>query len=145
MNYCLAIAFTFVVLTHQELIPSVITLYEEETSLYYYNRNTGKIEYNSGSRYNGSYSEPNLYIKRYFVSIVLSNCAEALEHRIWLLLHSQQLGLTAARSICVRQRLIMCIFLDYLEAKPIYRTVLLYSIIILFNANYFTFYRCYKP
>ena len=121
MNYCLAILFLLAALLLQKVFGA---------ALYYYNRNTEKIEYSCGNNNVGNYKAETLYIKRYFLVVVLSDCTEALERQIWLLLHSHQLGLTTTRSIHVRQRLIMCIFLDYLEAESIYQIVSFYFTII---------------
>ena len=133
MNYFIAISFIFAALLLQRVFGGV--------TLYYYNRNTGNVEYNSGDNYAGTYYPPDpLYIKRYFVVIVSYSCTEALERRIWLLLHRHHFGLTTARTMPVGYpQTTVCIFPENMEAIAIYRIVLLYSIIILFNANYFTF------
>ena len=90
MNYCLAIAFVL-----SALVKQVVS---GRATLYYYNRNTGEVEYNSGDNSGDEYHPPNLYTKRYFVTTVLSNSTETtpLDRRIWLLVHSQQRGLTMA-------------------------------------------------
>ena len=123
MNYCLAISFILAALLKQVVSGGA--------TLYYYNRNTEKVEYYSGDNSGGTYSPSDLYIKRYFIVVVLPDCTETLERRIWLLLHKHQLGLTTARNIRVRQRTVMCIFPENMENKAIYRIVLLYFTIIL--------------
>ena len=133
MNYFIAISFILAA-----LLKRVIS--SGRATLYYYNRNTGNVEYNSGDNSGGTYSPSDLYIKRYFIVVVLPDCTETLERRIWLLLHRHQLGLTTARSIGVGQpQTTVCIFPENMEVKAIYRIVLLYFTIILFNANYLTF------
>ena len=125
MNYYLAISFILAA-----LLKRVIS--SGRATLYYYNRNTYKVEYICDVENDVvDVDIQPLYIKRYFVVIILSNCTETLERRIWLLLHSQQLGLTTARSISVRHWTVMCIFPENMENKAIYRIVLLYFTIIL--------------
>ena len=125
MNYYLAISFILAALLKQVVSGGA--------TLYYYNRNTGNVEYNSGNNDAGDYYPQPLYIKRYIVAIILSNCTETLERRIWLLLQGHQLGLTTARSICVGQpQTTVCIFPVNMEVKAIYRIVLLYFTITLF-------------
>ena len=124
MNYYLAISFILAALLKQVVSGGA--------TLYYYNRNTGNVEYNSGNNDAGDYYPQPLYIKRYIVAIILSNCTEALECRIWLLLHRHQLGLTTARSMHAGQpQTTVCIFPGNMENKAIYRIVLLYFTIIL--------------
>ena len=99
MNYCLAIAFVLAALVKQVV--------SEGATLYYYNRNTGEVEYNSGNNDGGqTLYPPPLYTKRYFAVVDSSNSTETtpLDRRIWLLLHRHQFGLTLARRIRARQR-----------------------------------------
>ena len=98
MNYCLAIAFILTALVKQVVSGGA--------TLYYYNRTSGVVVYNSGDNSGDEYHPPNLYTKRYFVTTVLSNSTETtpLDRRIWLLLHRHQFGLTLARRIRARQR-----------------------------------------
>ena len=58
MNYCIAVEFILAALLQRVISGG--------STLYYYNRNTGKVEYNSGDNGGGNHSPPPLYIKRYF-------------------------------------------------------------------------------
>ena len=66
-------------------------------TLFYVNRNTGAVEYNSGDNDGGNHYPPTLYIKRYFKICYLCCQTEVLEHQTKLLPHSHLFGHTMVR------------------------------------------------
>ena len=98
-------------------------------TLFYFNRNTGVVEYNSGDNNGGNHYPSALYIKRYYITCYLRCQTEVLEHQTKLLPRSHLFGHTMIRNTCAGEtEIIVCISKESMEGKAIYRTVLFHCL-----------------